>query len=148
MTTIKFDDTYFGCFGEEKRKCECVGICTHHTCTSSSKRTRSALIKKGYSTHFEVEKNGNILRYRDEQYMCQHCGSSNAKLISIDVTHLDGAEFPEIQIQALKELVEYLCSKWNIPQVVHEQLSGIYPHRALGSTRCPGNLPMERLNAE
>lgn len=145
MTTIKFDDTYFGCFGEEKRKCECVGICIHHTATSSSKKTRSALIKKGYSTHFEIEKNGNILRYRDEQYICQHCGSSNMKLISIDITHLTGAEFSPEQIKSAKELVEYLCHKWNIPLEIHETLSGIYPHRALGNTKCPDNFDMNWL---
>ena len=148
MTAIKFDDTYFGCFGEEKRKCECVGICIHHTATSSSKRTRSALIKKGYSTHFEIEKNGNILRYRDEQYVCQHCGSSNAKLISIDLTHPTGSEFTKAQMSSLNELLKYLCDKWNIPFEIHETLSGIYPHRALSNTQCPDNLPMDEIRCD
>lgn len=139
---------FYGCFGDEKRKCECRGICIHHTCTSSARRTRSALSKKGLSTHFEVEKDGTIYQYRDERLLCSHCGSSNGKLIGIDITHLEGAPFPEAQVQAVKDLVSWLCEKWEIPQEVHNHLSGIYPHRALCSTKCPGNLDMSVLQGE
>ena len=145
---MNIDKSYMGCFGRMKTHIKPTAIVIHHTCTSSPKRTREALKKKNCSTHFEVDTDGTVYQYREEDLMCSHCGSSNCHTIGIDVTHLDGAEFPDVQIQALKQLVEYLCTKWNIPQVVHEQLSGIYPHRALGSTRCPGNLPMETLNAE
>lgn len=145
---MNIDKSYMGCFGTMKTKIKPTAIVVHHTCTSNPKRTREALKKKNCSTHFEVDTDGTIYQYREENLMCSHCGSSNCHTIGIDVTHLESAEFPEVQIRALKQLVEYLCIKWDIPQVVHEQLSGIYPHMALGSTRCPDNLPMERLNAD
>lgn len=139
---MNFNDTYLGCFGTMKTKIKPVAIVIHHTCTASPKRTRDALKKKNCSTHFEVDKDGTIYRYREENLMCSHCGSANCHTIGIDVTHLEGAEFPIEQVKAVKELVVYLCDKWNIPLEVHETLSGIYPHRAIGSTRCPDNFPI------
>lgn len=144
---MKIDKTYMGCFGSMKTRLKPTAIVIHHTATSSPKRTREALIKKGYSTHFEVDKDGTIYQYRETDLMCSHCGSANCHSIGIDCTHLEGKEFPIEQLQAVRELVEYLCAQYNIPQVVHEQLSGVYPHRALGSTQCPDSFPMYILNA-
>ena len=131
---------YMGCFGPQKSKCECHGICIHHSATSSPKRTREVLIKKNCSTHFEVDQDGNIYQYREENLKCDHCGTPNSKLISIDLTHVTGKEFPEEQLKAVRELLKYLCDKWNIRYEVHERLDGIYFHRAIGNTICPDNL--------
>lgn len=143
---------YLGCFGTQKIKIKPKAIILHHTCTSSSKRTRRVLQSKNYSTHFEVDKDGTIYQYREENLKCSHCGSANTYTIGIDATHLEHAEFPEVQIEALKALVKYLCEKWNIPHELHENfsgpminLSGVYPHRAIGNTKCPDNLPLEKL---
>ena len=136
---------YLGCFGTQKTKIKPKAIIIHHTCTSSPKRTRKALMNKGCSTHFEVDKDGTIYQYREENLQCSHCGSANIHTIGIDVTHLEHAEFPEVQIEALKSLVKYLCEKWKIPHELHENLSGVYPHRAVGNTKCPDNLPLEKL---
>lgn len=143
---IVINKAYMGCFGLMHTKIKPTAIVIHHTCTRSPKKTRDALIKKNCSTHFEVDVDGNIYQYREENLMCSHCGAPNYHTIGIDVTHLENAEFPDEQIKSVCELVKYLCDKWNIPQEVHNELSGIFPHRALGSTKCPDNFPIEILN--
>lgn len=143
---IKIDKTHMGCFGKQDKKIEPKAIVIHHTATTSPKRTRKALMNKGCSTHFEVDKDGTIWQYREEDRMCSHCGSANIHAIGIDVTHMEHAKFPPEQVRAVQDLVEYLCDKWKIPHVVNETLSGIYPHRALGNTVCPDNFPMDYLN--
>lgn len=141
---IEIDKTYLGCFGKMKTHIKPVAIVVHHSCTKSPERTRKALSSKGYSTHFEVDVDGHIYQYREEDLLCSHCGSSNIYCIGIDVTHMDGTEFPSVQTDALRKLLIYLCAKWNIRYELHEQLSGIYLHRALGSTECPGkNFPVD-----
>lgn len=140
---IKINKDFMGCFGKATRHIKPVAIVIHHSCTKSSERTRSVLKDKNCSTHFEVERDGTIYQYREENYMCSHCGSSNCHTIGIDITHLNGAEFPAVQINALIELLHYLCDKWDIPYIVRDSLSGIYTHRAIGDTECPGkNFPI------
>ena len=139
---MNIDKSYLGCFGKMRTTIKPVAIVIHHTATANPKRTREALKKKNCSTHFEVDTDGTIYQYREENLMCSHCGSSNCHCIGIDVTHLTGAEFPEAQMKSVRQLVQYLCAKWNIPLEVHETLSGIYPHRAIGNTQCPDNFDM------
>lgn len=143
MVTI--DKTYLGCFGACKRKIKPTAIVIHHSVTKSPKKTREVLAGKNCSTHFEVDVDGHVYQYREENYMCSHCGSSNVHTIGIDVTHLEGAQFPAVQINALKNLLLYLTSKWGIPYIVNDTLAGIYTHRALGDTKCPDNLPINLL---
>lgn len=137
--TIEIDKTYLGCFGKGTRKINPTAIVIHHSCTKSPKRTRQALQSKNCSTHFEIDTDGHIYQYREENLMCSHCGSSNCHTIGIDLTHMDGELFPAVQINALRELLIHLCIKWHIRYEVHPQLEGIYLHRALGDTVCPGN---------
>jgi N-acetyl-anhydromuramyl-L-alanine amidase AmpD len=147
MTKPRLNTKYLGCFGGlHSRKNPATAIVIHHTCTKSPERTRSALKKNNYSTHFEVDTDGTIYQYADVNKICCHCGSANFCAIGIDVTHLSGADFPQVQVDAVNELVTWLCDEYNIPQEVHETLSGIYPHRAIGNTVCPQNFPMETLN--
>ena len=143
---IKIDETHMGCFGKQDKKIEPKAIVIHHTNTTNPMRTRAYLNAKGCSTHFEVDKDGTILQYREENLLCQHCGSANIHAISIHVTHVENARIPNVQIKAVQDLVEYLCDKWEIPHVVNEHLSGIYPHQALANTGCPDNFPVEYLN--
>lgn len=138
---------YYGCFKNLKRRqVRPTAIVIHHTATTKPKRTRESLIKKGYSTHFEVDRDGTIYQYADVMTVCSHCGSANIHTIGIDVTHKSGDEFTEDQIYAVKNLVKWLCNVYGIPQIVHNQLSGIYPHKALGNTVCPEDFPMDKLN--
>lgn len=137
---------FMGCFGRTSKKCDCTAIVIHHSCTASSKRTREVLKSKDCSTHFEIERDGTIYQYREENLQCSHCGSSNCHCIGIDLTHLVGQEFTDPQLRSLKDLLKYLCDKWGITYGVHETLDGIYFHRALGNTVCPDNLRKEQLN--
>lgn len=144
---MRIDESYKNCFGHlAKRRAEPKIIVIHHTCTSSPKKTREALIKQGYSTHFEVDTDGKVYQYADLNRVCLHAGSVNWQAIGIDVTHLKDAPFPAVQVKAVKELVEWLCKECNIPQVVNTQMSGIYPHGAIGCTECPNGFPMEYLS--
>lgn len=137
---------YMGYFGKTKHVITPRIIVIHHTDTKSPKRTREALKKKNCSTHFEVDVDGTIYQYRECNLATSQCGSNNFQSIGIDVTHLEGAEFPAIQLDAVRELVEYLCLAYNIKHEVHYELaSGIYPHRAIGRTKCPDNFPLEVL---
>lgn len=144
---MNIDKTYLGCFGKAKhslRQPRCIVI--HHTCTSSAKRTREVLKKKGYSTHFEVEKDGTIYQYRECTEQCDHAGSVNWQAIGIDITHAENAPWPEAQIAAARKLVQWLCARYDIPLEVHDTLpGGIYPHKAIGQTACPQDFPMHAL---
>lgn len=140
---------YLNCFGKlHKRPKPPTAIVIHHTCTNSPETTRKSLSRKGYSTHFEVDRLGHIYQYAPVEYVCCHCGSANIHAIGIDVTHPINADFPERQVRSVADLVHWLCMEYKIPQVVHESLCGIYPHRAIGNTECPQNFPMSRLNAQ
>ena len=146
----EIDKTYLGIFHLKKKfaKGEPTAIIVHHTCTKSPEATRRALASKGCSTHFEIDKDGHIYQYCGLSYIASHCGSANCHAIGIDLTHMQGAAFPQVQLDAAKALVTWLCGELHIPQVVHETLSGIYPHRAVGNTACPGNLDMDIFNAD
>lgn len=146
MEKPAINDKYLGCFDNLKRRgMNATAIVIHHTCTRTPKRTRESLIKKGYSTHFEVDVDGTIYQYADVNKICSHCGSANIHTIGVDVTHMAGAEFPKIQVEAVKSLVNWLCEQYEISHDVHDCLRGIYPHRALGNTECPQNFPMYEL---
>jgi hypothetical protein len=137
---------YYGCFDPlPDRSSKPTAIIIHHTCTSTPRETRSALKKKGYSTHFEVDKDGSIYQYVDVMKIASHCQGVNSRVIGIDATHEKNKPFPEVQIKALQELVSWLCRELDIEQVVHTELKGIWPHSAINVTVCPNGLPVERL---
>jgi N-acetyl-anhydromuramyl-L-alanine amidase AmpD len=143
---MNVNQQYFGCFGRlKKRPSQPTAIVIHHTCTPNPDRTRRALKAQGYSTHYEIDRDGTIYQYASENDICLHCGSPNFACIGIDITHLKDDVFTDEQVESAKSLVLYLCKKYGIPHEVHENLSGIYPHRAIGQTACPQNFPMERL---
>ena len=142
---MNINKDYLGCFGPMKTVIKPTAIIIHHTCTSSPKRTRSVLNSKHESTHFEVDKDGTIYQYRECNLLASHCGSCNSHCIGIDVTHLENADFPAVQVAAVKELVEFLCGAYNIPHEVHNVITGVYPHSGIGSTKCPNGFPMNEL---
>lgn len=144
--TIQIGKKFYGFFDPlPTRKAKPTAIIIHHSCTSTPEKTRKELKKKGCSTHFEVDTDGTIYQYVDVMKIASHCKGVNSHVIGIDATHVKDAPFPDVQINALNELVTWLCSEWNIEQVVHSEIKGIWPHRALGDTVCPQALPMERL---
>ena len=147
---MQIDKSFLGCFNTDEKKLskrshKPTAIVIHHTCTASPKKTRSALKAKGYSTHFEVDVDGHVYQYADIMEVACHCGSANVHAIGIDVTHMHKAAFPQKQVDAVKELVSMLCIEYDIPQVIHLVLEGVWPHLALASTVCPDGFPMEEL---
>lgn len=146
MSDIELNTKHLGCFGNLSKRSKVNAIVIHHTCTKTPEKTRSALLKKGYSTHFEVDTDGTIYHYADVMRICSHCGSSNCYTIGIDVTHMEDAKFPEVQVAAVVRLVDWLCEKYNLSHEVQEKLKGILPHSALCNTKCPNGFPLDRLN--
>ena len=142
MTEYKIDTRFLGIFGRTKTL-SATAIVIHHTCTACAEATRRALRKKDYSTHFEVDRDGTIYQYMSTKHMASHCGSANCHAIGIDVTHPKDADWPDVQLEAVRWLVGFLCRELDIPCEVHRELRGIYPHKALGCTECPQDFPME-----
>lgn len=145
MNKPDINKDYFGCFPYAKGRMTPCAIVVHHTCTSSHKRTRQALLSKRYSTHFEVEKDGTIYQYVDIHTKAAHCGGPNFCTIGIDITHIAGAEFTDAQVKSANALINWLCEELNIEKEIHHTLTGVYPHRALSSTECPQNFPFSQL---
>lgn len=139
-------------------------IVVHHSETKSADDTLRILRARGFSTHYEVDRDGVVREYLNPaQFVAWHCGGGvNARSIGIDVTHYGTQDFPPAQVAALKALVTLLCEQFGIPQVVapdqylgrddHNRAHllpgvGIYRHRNLASTVCPAGLPLEAVNA-
>lgn len=138
-------------------------IVVHHSETKSADDTLRILRARGFSTHYEVDRDGKVREYLNPvQFVAWHCGGGiNARSIGIDVTHYGSQDFPAAQVAALKALVALLCEQFGIPQVVapdkylgrdeHNRAHllpgvGIYRHRNLASTVCPAGLPLEAVN--
>ena len=132
-------------------------IVIHYTLTRSPRGTVSVLNKRGLSTHYEIDQNGEVYEYADpgSQYTW-HGGLMNRHSIGVDIT--SRGSFSSSQVEEVRKLVTKLCNQFDIPQVVakdgvkYTKLSqiqedgvGIIRHRNLRSTRCPGKFPMERL---
>lgn len=147
--------------GHYARKHPVTLIVIHHSDTSSPTSTRRVLGQKGYSTHFEVGKDGQVYRYLDPaKRYALHAGKNwaNEASIGIDITHVSKQAFTEAQIQAAADLVAELRAQFPaIPggvapdKVIFESLAqvpagvGILRHRNVKPTACPENFPMERL---
>lgn len=129
-------------------------IIVHHTCTSTPSRTRAVLKKRGLSTHFEIDQAGKVFQYVDHlKRVAMHAGAQNEKSIGIDLTHLQGDEFTEVQMQSLSELVLALSEECGILPVVAPDKKfdapdvskyGVYRHRNFALTRCPDNADIEK----
>ena len=139
---IRFCDDYLGCFGNLPKRSKTAGVVIHHTCTASPRKTRESLKKKGCSTHFEIDRDGTIYRYAKLDRKCSHVSGQNFQFVGVDLTHPKDADWPQVQLDAARELFEYLADKLNIPLMLFEELPpGFYYHRALGETVCPQNFP-------
>lgn len=86
----------------------------------------------GIGYHFFVRKDGNIYRGRPENTVGAHVTGANSDSIGICFEGNYGAEasMPQAQINAGKELVAYLKSKYGI--------STVKAHRDVGASSCPG----------
>jgi len=132
-------------------------IVIHYSYTRSPKTTVRVLNKRGLSTHYEVDQEGNVHKYADPgSTVTFHGGKMNNYSIGIDVTST--GTFSGVQVSAVADLVSNLCSNFGIPRVVapdgvkytnigqiQKAGVGILRHRNLRPTACPGNFPMDQL---
>lgn len=147
---MEINTKYLGFFDTKEKKLPSrshkpTAVVVHHTCTASPEKTRSALKKKGFSTHFEIDKDGTIYQYVDVMQVAGHCGSSNVYAIGIDITHIKDAKWTDAQYASAKWLADYLHEKYGIKKVVNEKLEGFWPHKALGNTACPQDFDLHRM---
>jgi hypothetical protein len=143
-----------------KRSNKIRGIVIHHTVTGSAKSTQYVLEKRGLSTNYEVDQKGNIYEYNspDNGFAQATGGNANRWLVAIDVTHLSGAPWPAAQVEATRQLVQWLAGRYNIalklaPDGVRnrwdegwaERDFTLFRHRNFVNTTCPEDFPMEQL---
>ena len=85
----------------------------------------------GAGYHFLVRKDGKVYRLRPEWAVGAHASGSNSDSIGICFEGAFNVEYMgQAQIQAGRELVDYLKSKYGI--------SLVQRHKDVGSTDCPG----------
>lgn len=152
------NDMYLGKLPSRRRRAQPDMIVVHHTCTGSVLSTCNVLKNRNLSTHFEIDKNGDIYRYLDpSKRVASHVGKYNSRSIGIDLTHREGAEFPVSQMEALAWLVQRLCEMFGInPRIaidgerygkrglrVDTTRWGVYRHSNLARTQCPDGAPLE-----
>ena len=99
-------------------------------------------ICRGYSGigyHYFINKKGEIYKGRPDNVIGAHAKGYNSTSIGICFEGRYNKEImPQAQLQAGKELVEYLKQKYNITKVKR--------HKDLMATDCPGNLfPFEEI---
>lgn len=143
-----------------QRKKKVLGIVIHHTNTAKAGSTVRVLEERGFSTNFEVDRDGKVYMYADPAlWEAQAKGSgANAETVSIDVTHVGTTqEFTPQQIKALNALVHELGVKFGFPIVLApdnvtknwSEWKGkgytLFRHRNFRPTQCPENLPMQQL---
>lgn len=142
MDEPQIDRTHFGVFGRLKRRAQTLGVVVHHTCTATPERTRKALLAQGYSTHFEIDRDGHIYQYAELDRKCNHCGGNNHRYIGVDLTHPAGAPWPAAQIDAARVLFRWLAAKYDLPWVYYDDPpSGFRSHRSACVTECPQDFP-------
>ena len=150
-----------------------------HTGTSRPSKTIGTFLSRGTSSNFEVGKDGTIYMYVPDELATAHSGYTNINNISIGVDIAkspsgDDGPYPQDQVLATRNLVQSLCSKYGIPDVVApdkrfyedfkskyrygsekagaamaeyfiDQGIGIIYHRNILNKSCPGGFPVEAL---
>lgn len=133
--------------GHRKRGDTITEIIIHHSWTRSVTSCIRALRSNGCSTHFMIDRDGIVYRLLDEKYVAWHCVAHNARSLGIDLIRGSGQEITTAQYESLNELVKYLCNKYQIHNPkLHER--GVFFHRDLRSTQCPGEIDETQLHFE
>lgn len=89
--------------------------------------------------HFFVNKKGEVYRGRKENTVGAHAGDNNTDSIGVCAEgNFEKETMPEVQKEALKELVAYLKDKYGI--------SKVQGHKDVNATACPGkNYPFDEI---
>lgn len=119
-------------------------IILHHTATTSEtpEQIHNYHLSKGWSGagyHFYVRKDGKIYRLRPENKVGAHATNHNYNSIGVCAEgDFEVETMPEVQKNALKELVSYLKNKYGINKVQR--------HKDVQNTSCPGrNFPFDEI---
>ncbi len=143
--------------GWRRRRRPVAFLVIHHTNTATPQDTQAVLQRRGTSTHFEVDQDGNVLQYFDPETTATfHAGLFNGESVGIDLTHLHGAPWPTKQVEAGHQLIRDLCERFRLPvmvaplgaryRTVQEVLASGYTvlrHSNLRNTVCPDGFPLE-----
>lgn len=136
------------------------GIVIHVTETSSPKATVRVLEDRGLSTDFEIDAKGQIFQYNPDlaKQFSQATGAhSNRHVVAIDLTYIPGNPWPEAQVAAARDLVQWLASEFGFPLVLApdkdrrdwEGWDGqgytLFRHRNFVAKECPANFPMQAM---
>lgn len=95
-------------------------IILHYDEGTSYSGTRSALIKKGSSYHYYIQRNGNIIRFVDTKYQAGHAGISyykglfkiNKYSIGICLQNNPPQNYTNVQYERLAWLIQQLQHKY------------------------------------
>lgn len=91
--------------------------------------------------HFLISHDGKIYQGRDLSYSGAHVYGHNEGNIGIAILgNYDEHELTEIQINTLRNLIDALREKYDIPK------NEVFGHKELGKTDCPGKHTIEFLN--
>lgn len=119
-------------------------IIVHHSASESAaaEQIHQWHLNRGFAGagyQFLVRKDGSVYALRPVEWVGAHCTGFNTCSIGVCAEgNFENEIMGETQKQALKELVSYLKSKYNINKV--------YRHKDLRATACPGkNYPFEEI---
>lgn len=143
--------------GWRRRRRPVAFLVIHHTNTATPQDTQAVLQRRGTSTHFEVDQDGNVLQYFDPETTATfHAGLFNGQSVGIDLTHLHGAPWPPKQVEAGHQLIRDLLRQFGLPLKVapadarFRSLSAalnsgytVLRHSNLKNTLCPDGFPLE-----
>ena len=117
-------------------------IMLHHTAGSTIEGALRAFASRGVSCHYVVGKDGTIVQAVPEERGAYCAGSGilpgmNTKAIGIEIVNLGNGKdvYPPEQVEAVRNLVTYLISKYNI-QPGHLVGHGWYTDRKLPCEPC------------
>jgi len=132
LQIIKMHDVFPSTNYKERRSVPLPkAIVVNHSVTRSPQRTRSVLVQRKLSTHYEVARDGKVFEYLDPTVIiAYHAGRSNNDVsIGVIMTHDPGAhkEWPDAQVRSAKKLIAYLVGKYNISPRVPKPRCGRGP---------------------
>ncbi len=115
---INLIETYLGQFAHgANRKDNAINlIVLHHTGTNAAKEAIQGLKADGLSSHYLLDKNGDLYQLVDTNTIAWHAKGVNAKSIGIEIVNTGNAndQYTEEQYSVLKQLLLYLADKYNI----------------------------------
>lgn len=131
------DETAYYHFKNHRRFRTIKEIIIHHSWSKTIDSMARTLYDRGYGTHYAISRAGVIHHLTPVDRVVSHCVHHNEVAIGIDIIRGEGQEILQCQYDALNRLLDVLVRDHRIqnPQL-HK--SGIFYHRDLRPTECPG----------